>query len=53
MELLVIAIVTGIVVYGLERNRARQADQPQPHLSGSVDVVDRDAERVAAELIAH
>jgi hypothetical protein len=50
MELLVVAIFTGIVSYGLERNRARQAGQPRPHLSGSVDIVDRDTERVAAEL---
>ncbi|MGH3879924.1 MAG: hypothetical protein ACRDSK_23105 [Actinophytocola sp.] len=52
MELLVFAIVTGIVTYGLERNRARQADRPRPRLSGSLDVVDRNTERVAAELIS-
>jgi hypothetical protein len=50
MELLVIAVITGIVTYGLERNRARQADQPRPRLAGSWDVVDRDTERVTAEL---
>ena len=50
MELLVTAIIVGLVVYGLERNRARQATSPRYHLAGSSDVVDRDSERVSSEL---
>jgi hypothetical protein len=50
MELLVTAIIVGIVVYGLERNRSRQAAGPQTHLAGSSDVVDRDTERISCEL---
>ncbi|MGH3758294.1 hypothetical protein [Actinophytocola sp.] len=52
MELLITALVTGIVIYGLERNRARQATQPHPHLAGSTDIVDRDTERTSAELLS-
>lgn len=50
MELLITAIVIGLLIYGLERNRARQPTQPRHHLAGSSDVVDRDSERVRTEL---
>ena len=50
MELLITAIIVGIVVYGLERNRARQATRPHAHLAGSSDIVDRDTERISCEL---
>lgn len=50
MELIVTIIVIGLVVYGLERNRIRLAARPHPHMAGSSDVVDRDAERVHTEL---
>jgi hypothetical protein len=44
-------IVLGLLIYGLERNHARQLHLPG-HLAGSSDVQDRDrdAQRVAAEL---
>jgi hypothetical protein len=42
MELLIAAIVIGLVIYGLERNRVRQAATPHSRLSGSSDVEDRD-----------
>jgi hypothetical protein len=51
MELLITAIVIGIVVYGLERNRARQLTKPRAHLAGSSDIVDRDTERITCELL--
>ena len=51
MELLITAIVIGLLIYGLERNRVRQATQPHTHLSGSSDIVDRDAERLSCELL--
>lgn len=50
MDLLITAIVIGLLVYGLERNRLRQPDRPHAHLAGSSDVVDRDTERVSGEL---
>jgi len=45
---IVLLIIIGLVVYGLERNHRRGglADR----LAGSSDVQDRDAERVLAEL---
>lgn len=51
MELLVIAIVIGLLIYGLERNRVRQATRPHAHLAGSSDIVDRDSERISCELL--
>jgi len=51
MELLVTAVIIALVVYGLERNRARQS-QPHPHLAGSTDIQDRDTERITSELLA-
>jgi hypothetical protein len=50
MELLITAIVIGLLIYGLERNRIRQATQPHSHLAGSSDIVDRDSERITCEL---
>ena len=44
------AIVMGLVIYGLERNHARQGRQSE--LAGSVNFIDRDADRVRAELLA-
>jgi hypothetical protein len=51
MELLITAIVIGLLGYGLERNRLRQTTGPNAHLAGSSDVVDRDSERVSRELL--
>jgi hypothetical protein len=53
MELLVTAIIVAAIIYGLERNRARQATQPHYHLAGSSDIVDRDTERITADLLPH
>lgn len=50
MELLITAIIVGFVVYGLERNKARQLSTP--HLAGSTDIQDRDAERTTTDLLA-
>jgi hypothetical protein len=44
-------ILIGLIVYGLERNRRHQ-DAPRPRLAGSTDVVDRDGQRVLADLNA-
>jgi hypothetical protein len=51
MELVIAAIVIGLLIYGLERNRIRQASRPHAHLAGSTDVVDRDSERISCELL--
>jgi hypothetical protein len=51
MELLITAIVIGLLIYGLERNRRRQATARLDHLAGSSDIVDRDAERLSCELL--
>ena len=51
MELLITAIVIGLLIYGLERNRIRQSTQPHAHLAGSSDIVDRDTERISCELL--
>lgn len=51
MELLVTAIIIGLVIYGLERNRARQVTSTHTYLAGSSDVQDRDAERISCELL--
>ena len=51
MELLVTAIIIGLIVYGLERNRVRQATHSTAHLAGSSDIVDRDEERISGELL--
>lgn len=51
MELVVIALIVGLVLYGLERNKNRKLTHP--HLAGSTDVQDRDRERVSAELFSH
>ncbi len=42
-------IVIALLAYGLERNRRHQA-QPRSRLAGSSDIVDRDSERINAEL---
>jgi flagellar biosynthesis/type III secretory pathway M-ring protein FliF/YscJ len=52
---LLVVIVLGLLVYGLERNHRRQArNRPRGALEilGSTDVEDRDAQRVAADLRA-
>jgi len=51
MEIIVTAAIVGAIVYGLERNRARQDGQPHPHLAGSSDVQDRDTERISCDLL--
>jgi hypothetical protein len=47
--IIVTLIIVGLIVYGLERNRRHQA-QPRSLLTGSSDIVDRDAERFFADL---
>ena len=49
MELLITAIIVGLVIYGLERNNARQLTHP--HLAGSTDIQDRDQERLSTDLL--
>jgi len=49
MELVVTAIVIALLVYALERNHHRH---PAPHLAGSTDIQDRDAERLTTDLLA-
>ncbi|MBD0323812.1 MAG: hypothetical protein ICV72_10565 [Aldersonia sp.] len=44
-------IFFGLIVYGLERNHARQVHF-DGHLAGSTDAEDRDTARVLAELRA-
>jgi hypothetical protein len=51
MEIIIASAIVGAVVYGLERNRARQGQQPHPHLAGSTDVQNRDTERMSCELL--
>ena len=46
--LIVLLIIIGLVVYGLERNHRRAGLSGR--LAGSSNVQDRDAERVQAEL---
>jgi len=48
VTLIVLLIIIGLVVYGLERNHRRGGLSGR--LAGSSDVQDRDAERVLAEL---
>jgi hypothetical protein len=51
MELLITALIVGFVIYGLERNNARQAS-PNHHPVGSTDIQDRDQERVTTDLLS-
>lgn len=44
-------IIIGLLAYGLERNR-RHSDQPGSRFAGSSDVIDRDNERLSADLRA-
>jgi hypothetical protein len=48
MELLITAIIVGLVIWGLERNNNRPADHP--HLNGSTDIQNRDKERLTTDL---
>jgi hypothetical protein len=48
---LVVLVIVGLVVYGLERNHARRP-APRQHFAGSGAVVDRDLARVLAEVRA-
>ena len=50
MELLVIALIVALVVYGLNRNNKHT--QANSHLHGSTDVRNMDTERVATDLLA-
>lgn len=50
MELLITALIVALVIYGLERNNARQPNRS--HLAGSTDIQDRDRERTSTELLA-
>lgn len=49
MELLVFALLVAALVYGLQRNHARQG-APHSMLAGSNDAQDRDHERVLHDL---
>lgn len=51
MEIIVLAAIIGAIIYGLERNRVRQSQQPHSHLAGSADIQDRDTERISCELL--
>jgi hypothetical protein len=51
MELLITALIVGFVIYGLERNNARQTS-PRSHPAGSTDIQDRDQERVTTDLLS-
>lgn len=46
---LIVLVVLALVGYGLERNNSRRS-APRPRLAGSFDVVDRDLDRVVADL---
>jgi hypothetical protein len=48
---LVLLVIVGLVVYGLERNHARES-VPRQHFAGSSAVVDRDLARVLTEVRA-
>ena len=48
MEIVLIALAA-LLVYGLDRNHHRQTE-PRPRLAGRTDIVDRDLDRVVAEL---
>jgi hypothetical protein len=50
MEIILTALIVGFVIYGLERNNARQTTHP--HLAGSSDIQDRDQERTATDLLS-
>jgi hypothetical protein len=47
--LIITLIIIGLIVYGLERNRRRQA-QPRSGFVGSVNFADRDRERILSDL---
>ncbi|MFL6121620.1 hypothetical protein [Actinophytocola sp.] len=49
MELLITALIVGLVIYGLERNKPHQVTRP--HLYGSTDIQDRDQERTSTDLL--
>ena len=46
---LIVLAVLALVGYGLERNHSKQSE-PRARLAGSYDVLDRDLERVLADL---
>jgi len=50
MELLVIALIVALVVYGLNRNNERT--HANPRLQGSTDVRNMDIERLTTDLLA-
>lgn len=50
-EMVVLLVLIGLVVYGIERNNARHR-YPRSWLSGSTTAADRDAERMSADLDA-
>jgi hypothetical protein len=52
MELLVIALIVALVIYGLERNNHHHSPE-QPHLHGSTDIQNRDNERTTLDLQSH
>jgi hypothetical protein len=50
MELLVIALIVALVVYGLNRNNKHNPERS--HLHGSTDIRNMDTERAATDLLA-
>lgn len=51
MELLVLAVIVALVIYGLERNNHHTPEHP--HLHGSTDIENRDQARTTTDLQAH
>ncbi len=51
MDAIIVLIIVGLIVYGLERNRRHQS-QPRGRLAGTSDIVDRDRERVWSDMRA-
>ncbi|HEX3647489.1 MAG TPA: hypothetical protein VHV49_03620 [Pseudonocardiaceae bacterium] len=50
--IVILLIIIGLIVLGLQRNHARQRDANRRSLAGSGNVTDRDAERVVVDLEA-
>jgi hypothetical protein len=49
--IIIFAIIVGLIVWGLERNRRRGIQGVGP-LSGSSDIVDRDRDRTLSDIRA-
>jgi hypothetical protein len=54
MELLITLAVIALVAFALDHTRTRHpTPHPNPHLAGSTDIIDRDTERITADLRTH